>query len=203
MVTVDRWTSLDRGIKSLADEFGLLDIRPEHPGPEDPFVRCQMIRRLQYLETMGLAVTDGGGEWVEAIEAEPRLRDLGLRGDIIKTMHRALTDRGLERAFDDFVINAPDKSPPIVGRRIETGLRDELSEEAHAVIDMVDGRAHHIRFKEVDAFDHAPLMAGLSNCVALDKAATQTHACDGEPIRSRHYPPGNGAGGDLAGSSTG
>ena len=146
-VTADRWTSLDRGIKSLADEFGLLDLRPEHPGPEDPFIRRQMIRRLQYLETMGLAVTDGGGQWVQAIEAEARLRDLGLRGDIMKTMHRALTEKGLDRAFDDFVINAPDKSPPIVGRLVETGLHDELSGEAYAVIDGVDGRAHHILFR--------------------------------------------------------
>jgi type IV secretory pathway VirD2 relaxase len=98
---------------------------------------------------------------VQAIEAEPRLRDLGLRGDIIKTMHRALTERGLDRAFDDFVINAPDKSPSIVGRLVETGLHDVLSGEAYAVIDGVDGRAHHIRFKDVDAFDHAPPYGGI------------------------------------------
>ena len=160
-VTADRWTSLDRGIKSLADEVGLLDLRPENPGPEDPFIRQQMIRRLQYLETMGLAVTDGGGQWVQAVEAEPRLRDLGLRGDIIKTMHRALTERGLDRAFDDFVINAPDKSPPIVGRLVEPGLHDEFSGEAYAVIDGVDGRAYNICFKDVDAFDHAPPYGGI------------------------------------------
>ena len=102
-----------------------------------------------------------GGQWVQAIEAESRLRDLGLRGDIIKTMHRALTERGLDRAFDDFVINAPDKSPPIVGRLVETGLHDELSGEAYAVIDGVDGRAHHIRFKDLDAFAHAPPYGGI------------------------------------------
>jgi hypothetical protein len=37
--TADRWISLDRGIKSLADEFGLLDLRPEDPGPEDAFIQ--------------------------------------------------------------------------------------------------------------------------------------------------------------------
>ncbi len=89
---------------------------------------------------------------MQAIAAEPRLRYLGLRGDIIKTMHRALTERGLDRAFDDFVINAPDKSPPIVGRLVETGLHDELSGEAYAVIDGVDERAHHILFRSSEAF---------------------------------------------------
>lgn len=159
--TADRWTSLDREIRLMADDVGLLDLRPNNPGPEDPFLRRQMIRRLQYLETMGLAVTDGGGHWVIGADAEMRLRDLGLRGDIIKTMHRALTERGLDRAFDDFVINPPEKSPPIVGRLVATGLHDELSGEAYAVVDGVDGRAHHIRFKDIDAFDHAPPYGGV------------------------------------------
>ena len=159
--THDRWTSLDREIKNLADDIGLLDLRPEQPGPEDPFLRRQMIRRLQYLETMGLAVTDGAGQWVLAAEAEERLRDLGLHGDIIKTMHRALTERGLERAYEDYVIEPPDKNPPIIGRLVATGFHDELSGEAYAVVDGVDGRAHHIRFKSVEAFDHAPPFGGV------------------------------------------
>ena len=159
--TADRWTSLDREIKSRADDMGLVDLRPEQPGPEDPFMRRQMIRRLQYLETMELAATDGAGQWVVNAETEERLRDLGLRGDIIKTMHRALTERGLERAFEDYVIDAPDRNPPIVGRLVATGLHDELTGEAYAVIDGVDGRAHHIRFKGVEAFDHAPPFGGV------------------------------------------
>ncbi len=159
--TADRWTRLDREIKSRADEMGLVDMRPEQPGPEDPFMRRQMIRRLQYLETMGLTVTDGAGQWVLGVETEERLRDLGLRGDIIKTMHRALTERGLERAFEDYVIESPDRNPPIVGRLVATGLHDELSGEAYAIIDGVDGRAHHIRFKEVEAFEHAPNFGGV------------------------------------------
>jgi type IV secretory pathway VirD2 relaxase len=159
--TSDRWTRLDREIKSRADEMGLLDLRPEQPGPEDPFMRRQMIRRLQYLETMGLVVTDGTGQWVVGVETEERLRDLGLRGDIIKTMHRALSQRGLERALEDYVIESPDKNLPIVGRLVATGLHDELSGEAYAVIDGVDGRAHHVRFKELEAFDQSPPFGGV------------------------------------------
>lgn len=159
--TSDRWTRLDREINSRADEMGLVDLRPEQQGAEDPFMRRQMIRRLQYLETMGLAVTDGAGQWVVGAEAEERLRDLGLRGDIIKTMHRSLSQRGLERAFEDYVIEPPDKNPPIVGRLVATGLHDELSGEAYAIIDGVDGRAHHVRFKGVEAFDQSPPFGGV------------------------------------------
>ena len=159
--TADRWTRLDREIQSRADEVGFLDLRPERPGPEDPFIRRQMIRRLHYLETMGLAVTDGAGKWVVESGAERRLRDLGLRGDIVKTMHKALTERGLERAVEDYVIDPPINDPPIVGRLVATGLHDELSGEAYAIVDGVDGRAHHLRFKDIEAFDHAPPPGGI------------------------------------------
>lgn len=120
-----------------------------------------MIRRLQYLESMGLATTDGSGLWRMTIEAESRLRDLGLRGDIIKTMHRTLTEKGLNRAFEDYVINPSDLRSAIIGRLVSTGLHDELSGEAYAIIDGVDGRAHHVRFKDLDAFDHAPAFGGI------------------------------------------
>ena len=120
-----------------------------------------MIRRLHYLETMGLAVTDGAGQWVVEAGAERRLRDLGLRGDIVKIMHRALTERGLERAVEDFVIDPPAHHPPIIGRLVATGLHDELSGEAYAIVDGVDGRAHHLRFRDIDSFDHAPPPGGI------------------------------------------
>jgi type IV secretory pathway VirD2 relaxase len=35
------------------------------------------------------------------LKAEPVLRDLGMRGDIIKTMHRAFTERGQDRGIAD------------------------------------------------------------------------------------------------------
>jgi len=159
--TADRWTRLDREIKSRADEVGLVDLRPERPGPDDPFIRRQMIRRLQHLEPMGLAVTDGAGQWVVEAGAERRLRDLGLRGDIVKTMHRALTERGLDRAVEDYVIDPPANHPPIIGRLVATGLHDELSGEAYAIVDGVDGRAHHIRFNDIEAFEHAPPPGGI------------------------------------------
>jgi len=169
--TADRWTRLDREIRSRADEVGLLDLRPGRPGPDDPLIRRTMIRRLQYLETMGLAVTDGAGQWVVGAGAERQLRDLGLRGDIIKTMHKALTERGLDRAVEDYVIDPPAHQPPIIGRLVATGLHDELSGEAYAIVDGVDGRAHHLRFRDVEALDHAPPPGGIVELRRLGDAA--------------------------------
>ena len=43
---------------------------------------------------------------------------------------------------------------------MDKGLHDELTGEAYAVIDGTDGRAHHVRFQGVEAFEHAPPPGG-------------------------------------------
>ena len=160
-VGAERWTRLDAEIRMAADETGAIDLRPEQPGVTDTETRRFMIGRLQHLETMGLATTAGPGEWMVGLEAEKSLRDLGMRGDIIKTMHRAFTENGLERGVSDYVIETGAAASPIIGRLVDKGLHDELTGEAYAVIDGTDGRAHHVRFQGVEAFEHAPPPGGI------------------------------------------
>ena len=87
-----------------ADDVGSIDLRPETRGPADPEIRRLMIGRLQHLEKMGLATrpVPGSGWW--SLEPSAILRDLGMRGDIIKTMHRAFTERGRIADVADYVI---------------------------------------------------------------------------------------------------
>jgi type IV secretory pathway VirD2 relaxase len=160
-VSAERWTRLDVEIRRHADELGSIDLRPQTPGPADPEIRRLMIGRLQHLETMGLASAAGPGEWIVGLDAERQLRDLGLRGDIIKTMHRAFSERGQDRGVADYVIDGGSAGSPIVGRLVETGLHNELTGEAYAVIDGTDGRAHHVRFRGIEAFEHAPPIDGI------------------------------------------
>lgn len=75
-----------------------------------------MIGRLQHLEKMGLATPAGPGEWRVGLEAERSLRDLGLRGDIIKTMHHAFTEHGQDRGVADYVIDGGGSGSPIIGQ---------------------------------------------------------------------------------------
>jgi type IV secretory pathway VirD2 relaxase len=160
-VDAERWTRLDRAIKMATDDVGFIDLRPDNPGVDDPEVRRFAIGRLQTLERMGLATAAGPGQWMVALEAERTLRDLGMRGDIIKTMHRAFTERGQDRGITDYVIDTGTASSPIIGRLVHTGLHDELTGEAYAVIDGTDGRAHHVRFQGIEAFAHAPPAGGI------------------------------------------
>jgi hypothetical protein len=89
------------------------------------------------------------------------LRNLSIRGDIIKTMHRAMTGQGRDRAIGDYLIEANSPSAPIIGRLIDRGLHDELTGESYAIIDGTDGRLHHVRFRDVGSLEHAPPPGGI------------------------------------------
>jgi type IV secretory pathway VirD2 relaxase len=160
-VEAERWTKLDTAIRLEADQTGIVDLRPAEAGAVDPQIRRLMVGRLQRLGRMGLASPVGRGRRTLSPDAEPILRDLSIRGDIIKTMHNALAGRGLERPPGDYVIEGGAATTPIVGRLLEKGLYDELNGEAYAVIDGVDGRVHHVRFRSLDAMEHAAPEGGI------------------------------------------
>lgn len=154
-VTAERWTGLDRTLQGLADDgAGVADLRPGSPEPRDPELRSLLIGRAQTLDRLGLADRLAPAVWSLKPDAEQTLRDLAERGDIIKTMHRAMRS-GRERAQADFAIEAAPEAP-VLGRLVERGLHNELSGEAYAVIDAVDGRVHHLRFHDLDATGDTP-----------------------------------------------
>jgi type IV secretory pathway VirD2 relaxase len=169
-VTAERWTRLDQEIRMAADETGYIDLRPENPSRSDPEIRRLMVGRLQHLEKMGLAAPAAPGEWMVGLEAERNLRDLGMRGDIIKTMHRVFTERGKARGVSDYVIEGGQPTSQIIGRLVDWGLHDELTGEAYALIDGTDGRAHHVRFRGIEAFEHAPPVGGIVEVRRLGQA---------------------------------
>jgi len=160
-IDVERWTRLDREIARQSNEVGYIDLRPEAKGPDDPEIRRLLIARLRHLEKMGLATDAGVNEWFVEPGAERLLRDLGHRGDIIKTMHNAFAGLGEERGVADFAIDPGKDGPPIIGRLVDKGLHDELTGEAYAVIDGTDGRAHHVRLRGIEAFERAPPVGGI------------------------------------------
>ena len=169
-VTAERWTRLDGEIGRAADELGVIDLRPEHPGPDDPQLRRLMVGRLQHLETMGLAAEGEPGQWAMAEGAQTKLRELGTRGDIIRTIGAALREHGQDRPLDSYAVvsGAPDK--PIVGRLIDNGLHDELTGTAYAVIDGTDRRTYHVRLPGIEALEHSPKLGGIVELRAIGGA---------------------------------
>ncbi len=146
-VEADRWTSLDRALVARCDEQGLVDLR------RDPAVQVLrrdqlLLGRARKLERLGFATAAGSGCWAVKPDLEARLRELGERGDIIKSIHRAMRDRPLQDG--QVAIHSPGTQDPVLGRLVERGLHDELAGTAYAIVEGVDGRHHHLRFADLD-----------------------------------------------------
>jgi type IV secretory pathway VirD2 relaxase len=155
-VQADRWTRLDRALaRRAAQHNGVVDLRPGADGVPQGQVRPAMVARMRKLERLGLAEPLGPTRWRLSEEAEPTMRALGERSDIIKRIHRGLAARRIERSVNDFVLGEEGATQPIVGQLVARGLDDELAGTAYAVIDGVDGRARHIRLADLDAASDA------------------------------------------------
>lgn len=149
-VDADRWTSLDRRLRLIDDERGgVIDLRPD-PQRTVKSTNQHLIGRATKLERMGLADRIAPGCWRLKPGLEPTLRELGTRGDIIKTMHRAMTGQGLATEAGRFALHHEMATEPVIGRLVERGLHNELTGEAYAVVDGVDGRVHHCKFSDID-----------------------------------------------------
>jgi len=137
-VEQERWTGLDRTLKREAED-GLLDIQ-KLAEPHLKRQRLLLIGRLQRLERMGLASERQPGGWRLHPEAERTLRTMGERGDIIRTMQRAMS--GQQRELDVFEPGEDER--PVIGRVAAKGLADELNDRGYLVLDGIDGKAHYV-----------------------------------------------------------
>ncbi|MCK1716628.1 DUF3363 domain-containing protein [Bradyrhizobium sp. 141] len=154
-VTAERFTRLDRALLRDAPEGALeLSAMPAR----DSVWQAARIGRLRTLERMGLAEETGPGQWRIDAALEAKLRRMGERGDIIKTMHRELAAAGLSRAAGGYTIfDAGPSSQRLVGRVVGEGFADELRERRYVVVDGIDGRTHYAEINSLDGQDEPPV----------------------------------------------
>jgi len=149
-VGAERWTSLDRGLQRLADQGGGIANLQPMPRETDPGRRALMLGRAAKLEAMGLADRVAPASWTLKPGIEATLRDLASRNDIIKTMHRTFDEAGRSPDPGGYALHSAAPAEPVIGRLAGRGLHDELSGSAFAVIEGIDGRAHHLRFDDLE-----------------------------------------------------
>lgn len=147
-VDAERWTSLDRRLQSQSDATGHVDLRPGRSRAADDHRRL-LIGRAGVLEHMGLARRTAPASWILAPDLEPTLRGLGERGDIIKTIHRAMSAANGARPSSPMTLHE-DAAQKVIGRLVARGLHDELTGEAYAIVEGIDGRVHHLRFADLE-----------------------------------------------------
>jgi type IV secretory pathway VirD2 relaxase len=146
-VEQERWTSLDRTLQREAGEDGRVQIERFNE-PRLQRQRLLLIGRLQRLQRLGLANEVQPGIWAVHADAEKTLRALGERGDIIRTMQRAMSG--------------------------QPRLADELHDRGYLVIDGVDGKAHYVALNARDELANYPTGAvvevrGSAEVRAADK----------------------------------
>jgi hypothetical protein len=94
---------------------------------------------------MGLAEREGRFSWRLGPDLEKTLADLGRRGDIIRTMHRALTEAKLERRPELYAIYRREAdAPAVVGRVLYRGAADDHHNRRFLIVDGIDGRTHYV-----------------------------------------------------------
>lgn len=137
-VEQERWTGLDRTLQREA-ENGVVDGN-KLAQPRLQRQRLLLIGRLQHLQRLGLATEQQPGTWELQPGAEQTLRAMGERGDIIRTMQRAMSGQQRELA----VFEPGEGASPIIGRVAAKGLADELNDRGYLVLDGLDGKAHYL-----------------------------------------------------------
>lgn len=150
-VSAERFTGLDRGLLRDADEERIVST-----SRRDPLQQALRAGRLKKLEALGLAEPSGGGRWRLAEDLEERLRRLGERGDIVRTMQRELSARAIERGVAELVPDATALTGPLVGRVAGRGLSDEVRDRQYLFVDGLDGRVHYVDLGRGDAVEPLP-----------------------------------------------
>ncbi|MFN3727926.1 MAG: relaxase/mobilization nuclease RlxS [Allosphingosinicella sp.] len=150
-VSAERFTGLDHGLLHDADEERIVSA-----SRRDPLQQALRAGRLKKLEALGLAEPLVAGRWRLAEELEERLRRLGERGDIVRTMQRELSARAIERGVAELVPDAAALTGTLVGRVAGRGLSDEVRDRQYLLVDGVDGRVHYVELGRGDAVGPLP-----------------------------------------------
>jgi type IV secretory pathway VirD2 relaxase len=144
-VDAERLTRLDRAILQRT-EGNVLDLRQDRGalGGDNSFQQL-LIGRARQLERMELAEPTGKLTWSLAPDLEKTLTDLGRRGDIIRTMHKATALLPQGRGLQPTSIHDPGRDrEPIIGQVVQRGAAGDHHDRRYLIVDGIDGRTHYV-----------------------------------------------------------
>lgn len=150
-------TTIDRVLfREARRKDWILDLRPKAKAESEKSRTQRELRigRLKHLRELGLSREVRAGVWSISPESQTILRELGIKGDIIKTMHRELSGRNAS----EHIIYSPSalEARSITGRVIKRGVFDELSDKAFVIVEGVDGKSYFVRlgrYSENEGFE--------------------------------------------------
>lgn len=142
----EAFTSIDRELKKIASrsQDNVIDVRVSS-GRErgfEEFRRAVRTQRLKFLESMQLAREIKPGVWKVREDFETTLRELGIKNDIIKTMHRSLS-AGNNQEKHIYDPRGPERKS-ITGIVLEKDVSDELNDRKYLVLSATDNRIYYV-----------------------------------------------------------
>ena len=140
-VEQERFTGIDRRLERLArdNEIKVSSANTAY----DRFERTLAIRRLGELQRMGLAKPTGKQSWQLKPGWQDKLKDMGKRGDIIRSISASMGKENAPDRLSLFDATAPDQKP-VLGKIVSIGAEDELRDTRFIVIEGIDGIHHHV-----------------------------------------------------------
>jgi type IV secretory pathway VirD2 relaxase len=163
----ERFTGIDRALMREVNAEGVIAVTKDDPGQH-----ASLIGRLRTLSRLGLAEEGRNGRWTLDRELEPKLRRMGERGDIIRTLNRELAQAGIHRPPQNHAVLDPGQDKAIIGRVVATGLSDEHRDRRYLIVDGIDGHSHYADLGE----DRQPLPKG--SIVRLSGAPVEARDVD-------------------------
>ncbi len=145
-VRAERYTHLDRQLEKINIKHNIVDLTPNGydlpPNDWDGVNRHVLMGRVKHLRDMGLAHEVEKGRWNLRPDMRSTLKALSERGDIIKSIHRAMNKHGIDRQA---VLHNQVLKEAVIGRVIGKGLAgDEMSGRLRLIVDGVDGQVHAV-----------------------------------------------------------
>ena len=169
-IDAERPTAIDRSLLRDVGADGVVGV-----GGRTMFDHALRAGRLRKLAALGLAQDLGSGRWRLEPDLRERLAALGERGDIIRTMQRALSAARLERApAERAIFSGEPSAASLVGRVVERGLSDELRDRHYLIVDGVDGRAHYVDLGRGEGTEPLPVGA----IVRVSRSVAEVRAAD-------------------------
>lgn len=126
-------------IKESTPNYQIIDMRPDHSnlGVKELQKRALLLRRLQALETMGLAKNEGANQWKIPLDMKAQLKSLALQKDIIRRMYAAKQTNPRDWA------HTGTKAPPL-GLLVGRGLSDDHKGIEYLIVEAADGKVYHL-----------------------------------------------------------
>jgi len=143
-ITQERFTSLDWKIDKVS-HGNIVDMSVYPDDIDARKLHGKLIARLDHLVGYGLAIKDNSHEYILQDGWDTNLREMGERGDIIKTLHKEIkADPTKYRIYDK-----DDHDNVVTGRLVRSGLHDELNDRFYMIVEGQDGSANYIVMDKV------------------------------------------------------